>query len=282
MSERVDEGRRRPGGTPDAAGPPVFGRYVALGDSFTEGVGDEDPSCPNGLRGWADRVAGQLALHAGRSGGGFSYANLAVRGRLLPQILDEQIEPALAMRPDLVTVYAGGNDMMRPSLDLDALVERYEGALARLASSGARVLVFTAYDAGWAPVFRRLRGRTAVYNELLRPAAARAGAEIVDYWNMSGFDDTRMWDTDRLHMSSLGHTRMAAEVLDVLGVPHGIARPQLPPAPVPTKAEKRDADRTWLRTFLLPWLGRRLRGASSGDGVEPKYPVLTAVEPVDA
>ncbi len=263
----------------DDGGQPVYRRYVALGDSFTEGVGDDDAARPNGLRGWADRVAEQLAAHARRAGGPEpAYANLAVRGRLLPQILDEQIEPALELRPDLVTIYAGGNDMMRPSLDLDALVARYESALLRLADSGARVLVFTAYDAGWAPVFRRLRGRTAIYNELLRPAAYRAGADLVDYWNMRGFDDTRMWGTDRLHMSPLGHTLMAAEVLDVLGVPHAVERPQLPPAPALSRAEQREVDREWLRTFLVPWAGRRLRGASSGDGVSPKYPTLTAIE----
>ncbi|WP_182359305.1 SGNH/GDSL hydrolase family protein [Tomitella gaofuii] len=262
----------------DVADRPVYRRYVALGDSFTEGVGDDDVARPNGLRGWADRVAEQLAAHAVHAGGPApGYANLAVRGRLLPQILDEQIEPALALQPDLVTVYAGGNDMMRPSLDLDALVARYEAALCRLTASGARVLVFTAYDAGWAPVFRRLRGRTAIYNELLRPAAAQAGADLVDYWNMRGFDDTRMWGTDRLHMSPWGHTLMAAEVLDVLGVPHAVERPQLPPAPALTRSEQRDVDREWLRTFLVPWVGRRLRGASSGDGIRPKYPVLTPI-----
>ncbi|MDN5758478.1 MAG: SGNH/GDSL hydrolase family protein [Tomitella sp.] len=252
-------------------------RYAALGDSFTEGVGDDDDSRPNGLRGWADRVAEQLSEHARRSdpSAEFGYANLAVRGRLLPQVLEEQIEPAVALQPDLVTIYAGGNDMMRPSLDLDALVAQYEGAIERLTGTGAKVLVFTAYDAGWAPVFRKMRGRTAIYNELLRPVVERTGATLVDYWNMRGFDDTRMWGTDRLHMSPLGHTLMADKVLGLLDVPHDIERPVLPSVPLPSRAEQRRVDREWLRTFLVPWVGRRLRGASSGDGVEPKYPELT-------
>ncbi|WP_037225338.1 SGNH/GDSL hydrolase family protein, partial [Rhodococcus sp. R1101] len=92
-----------------------FERYVALGDSFTEGVGDPDPSRPNGLRGWADLVAGELA----RRSENFAYANLAIRGRLLRPIIDEQLGTAVAMRPDLVTIYAGGNNLMRPKLDLD-------------------------------------------------------------------------------------------------------------------------------------------------------------------
>lgn len=101
---------------------PVFHRYVALGDSFTEGLGDHDPARPNGLRGWADRVAEQLACQSAD----FRYANLAVRGKLLGQIIDEQIDQALALGPDLVTIYGGGNDLMRPSVDIDAMVERYE------------------------------------------------------------------------------------------------------------------------------------------------------------
>src|SRR3546814_1658686 len=91
----------------------AFSRYVALGDSFTEGVGDPDPTSPNGLRGWADLVAEQLAKHSDD----FGYANLAIRGRKLDPILAEQLEPAVAMRPDLVTIYAGGNDLLRPKVD---------------------------------------------------------------------------------------------------------------------------------------------------------------------
>lgn len=254
-----------------AVEPRVYRRFVALGDSFTEGVGDPDPSRPNGLRGWADRVAEQLAVNAGAE---FGYANLAVRGRLLPQVVREQVGPAIELKPDLVTVYAGGNDLMRPSIDIDAMMAGYQAALSKLVATGATVLVFSAYDAGWAPVFRKLRGRSAIYNELLREAVDSAGATLVDYWRMDGFDDTRMWDSDRLHMGPLGHTLMAAEVLDLLGVPHTIERPVLPARPEQTKAQQRAEQNEWLRTFLVPWLSRRLRGVSSGDGVEPKRPTL--------
>ncbi|MDG3012980.1 SGNH/GDSL hydrolase family protein [Speluncibacter jeojiensis] len=245
-----------------------FTTYVALGDSFTEGVGDPDPTRPNGLRGWADRVAEQLAV----GNPDFRYANLAIRGRLLPQIIAEQVDAALALSPDLVTIYAGGNDMMRPGLDVDAMVAEYDLAIGKLVASGAKVLVFTAYDAGWAPVFRRLRGRTAIYNELVREVVERNGATLVDYWRMDGFADTRMWDVDRLHMSPLGHTRMAANVLNLLAVPHVVDAHVLPARPALTAAEQRRENLHWVRIFLLPWLGRRVRGASSGDGVAAKRP----------
>ena len=123
---------------------PVFHRYVALGDSFTEGVGDPDPTRPNGVRGWADRVAEVLATRTDD----FGYANLAIRGRTLRPIIDEQLEPALALEPDLVTIYAGGNDLLRPRVDVDALGEVYDDAIGRLIATGATVGLFTAFDPG--------------------------------------------------------------------------------------------------------------------------------------
>lgn len=250
-----------------------FTRYVALGDSFTEGVGDPDPTRPNGVRGWADRVAEQLAAAASAEGGaGFGYANLAIRGRLLDEVLAQQIGPAIALEPDLVTIYAGGNDLMRPSLDLDAMVARYDAALRDLTATGATVVVFTAYDTGWAPVFRMLRGRVAIYNELVRAVAEKHGALICDFWRMAGYDDYRMWDVDRLHMSPLGHAQMAGRVLDLLGVDHHITPETLAAATVATRREQRRQNAEWARTFLGPWVVRRIRGVSSGDGLTPRWP----------
>ena len=124
-----------------------FHRYVALGDSFTEGVGDHDADRPNGVRGWADRVAEVLAEQADP----FGYANLAIRGRKMAGVLAEQVEPAVALEPDLVTIYAGANDILRPKVDIDTIVAAYDEGVGRLASTGARVLMFTGFDLGLAP-----------------------------------------------------------------------------------------------------------------------------------
>ncbi|EOM75385.1 SGNH/GDSL hydrolase family protein [Rhodococcus rhodnii] len=250
-----------------------FTRYVAMGDSFTEGVGDPDPQRPGGLRGWSDLVAEQLASRTPE----FRYANLAIRGRLLDAIVDEQLGPALDMAPDLVTIYAGGNDMMRPKFDVDRLVGRYDDAVAQLTATGATVLVWTAYDAGWSPVFGKLRGRNAVYNELVREVADRHGATLVDFWRFDEYDDHRMWDWDRLHMSSLGHRNMAARVLGVLGVEHALEPVSLGTLAPQPKSEARRENLVWAREFLLPWISRRVRGTSSGDGVTAKRPVLAPV-----
>jgi lysophospholipase L1-like esterase len=251
----------------------TFHRYVALGDSFTEGVGDHDPTRPHGVRGWADRAAEGLAAGVPDLG----YANLAIRGRKMDAIIAEQVGPALALRPDLVSVYAGGNDILRPRVSIDALVQRYDAAVARLAGSGAHVVLFTGFDLGFAPVFRHLRGRVATYNELVREVADTHGATVVDFWRLREYRDARLWDVDRLHMSAAGHERMAAIVLDTLRVDHDITPEELGPLPEMDRRQRRDADLAWARAHAAPWVQRRLRGTSSGDGLTPKHPTLTPV-----
>jgi lysophospholipase L1-like esterase len=253
----------------------TFHRYVALGDSFTEGVGDPDQTRPNGLRGWADRVAEVLA----RQSDDFGYANLAIRGRKLGRILDDQLEPALAMQPDLVTIYAGANDILRPSVDIDALVERYDDALGRLAATGARVVVFTAFDPGGSKVFGAVRGRFAVYNELVREVVDRRGLTLLDFWRLTDHRDWRLWDTDRMHMSPAGHQRMAMEVLDVLGIPHDLKPLTLVDAPPPGFRDNLRANGEWVREHAVPWVHRRVTGRSSGDGIDPKRPTLLPIAP---
>ncbi|MEO9321912.1 SGNH/GDSL hydrolase family protein [Nocardioides sp. C4-1] len=244
-----------------------YRRYVALGDSFTEGVGDVDPTRPNGVRGWADRVAEVL----GRDVPDFGYANLAIRGRKIRGILAEQVEPALALEPDLVTVYAGANDILRPQVDLDDLAEAYGAAIGRFADAGARVLVWTAFDPGGSATYRLLRGRFALYNELVREIADRHGADIVDYWRMREYRDWGYWDPDRMHMGPAGHQHMATAVLDTLGVPHDLA--PIDPTVVPPAGLRDNV--TWVRTSAAPWVHRRLTGRSSGDGLAPRYATPT-------
>ncbi|PSS44256.1 SGNH hydrolase [Arthrobacter woluwensis] len=255
-------------------------RYVALGDSFTEGVGDVDPTRPNGVRGWADRFAALLAQDAGDDGG-VGYANLAIRGRKMRGILAEQIESALALKPTLVSIYAGANDILRPRIDIDALLAEYGRAVARLRGSGAQVLLFTGFDARSSKVFGAMRGRTAIYNELVRGIAEDHGAIVVDYWRFAEYNDWRLWGVDRMHMSTLGHQNMAERVFHRLrGVqtpgaePGPFTPPLLPTAPVVPRAEALKANAAWTRDEAMPWIKRRLTGTSSGDSLSSRYPVL--------
>lgn len=250
-----------------------FHRYVAVGDSFTEGVGDADPSRPNGVRGWADRVAEVLAARTED----FGYANLAIRGRKLGPIVAEQIDPAVGLAPDLVTIYAGANDILRPKVDIDDLMGLYDTALGKLASTGARLVLFTAFDPAGFPIFGSLRGRFAIYNELVRELAEQHEATLVDFWRLRDYRDDRLWDIDRMHMSSAGHQRMAMAVLDALGVPHELEPLPLVEHPPLSRAERRSANVDWVREYAGPWVKRRVTGTSSGDALDPKHPAYTRI-----
>ena len=131
--------------------PHPYRRYVAIGDSMTEGLGDPDPA--GGHRGWADRLAEVLAGQEPS----LAYANLAVRGRTTAQIRAEQLGPALELQPDLVTVMAGMNDLVRSGFDAASVVADIEEMFARLTESGARVATVTFPDLGKvSPLARRV------------------------------------------------------------------------------------------------------------------------------
>ncbi|WP_025158285.1 SGNH/GDSL hydrolase family protein [Leifsonia aquatica] len=245
-----------------------WSRYVALGDSFTEGIGDPEPASPGGHRGWADRVAEVLSSQTDD----FAYANLAVRGKLIKQILDDQVEPALALRPDLITISAGGNDVIRPGTDPDQIAALFDEAVARLSRDGATIVVFTGVDVGFSPVFRGIRGKVAIYNENVRRIAAKYDCIVADQWALTEIQDQRMWAPDRLHLAPLGHHTVARMVLAALNVDNDLQPLDPEPLPARTWRQARAEDLSWAREYLVPWVVRRIRHQSSGDHVLPKRP----------
>ncbi|MFE4718992.1 SGNH/GDSL hydrolase family protein [Streptomyces sp. NPDC056728] len=245
--------------------------YAAVGDSFTEGVGDPGPD--GAFVGWADRLA--VLLDDRTPEHSFRYANLAVRGKLLDQIVEDQLPRAVELAPDLVTFAAGGNDIIRPGTDPDDVAERFEKAVARLTSAVGTVMVTTGFDTRDVPVLKHLRGKIATYNGHVRAVADRYGCPVLDLWSLKTVQDRRAWDDDRLHLSPEGHTRVALRAGQALGVEVPADPDQPWPAQPPRGTlEVRRDDIHWAREFLVPWIGRRLRGESSGDLVAAKRPDL--------
>jgi lysophospholipase L1-like esterase len=243
--------------------------FVALGDSFTEGL-DDSTATGGGYRGWADRFAERLDAQQP----GLRYANLAVRGRVLQQVADEQVPVAISLRPDLVSVAAGGNDMLRPGADPDTLAESFDEMIAALLQAGCPVLMFTGFDPRF-PVLRLIRGKVAAFNMHLRAIADRHQCYVVDLWSMNVLRDPRAWAADRLHLAPDGHRRVALRACEVLGVPvDGDWREPWPALDPASWLSARRLDARWARTHAAPWVGRRLRGRSSGDGIPPKRPQL--------
>ncbi|HEX9066997.1 MAG TPA: SGNH/GDSL hydrolase family protein [Streptosporangiaceae bacterium] len=261
------------------------GSYAALGDSFTEGVGDlnADGTC----RGWADRFAGHLAARRP----GLRYANLAIRGKLLGEVLAEQVPAAVAMNPDLVSLAAGGNDLLRPRTDPDDLAVTFETAVTALRATGAQVMVFTGFDPKAFPVLRLIRGKSAVLTMHIREIASRHGCLLADLWTMRVLTDRRLWTPDRLHLTPDGHRRVALLACEAAGLPvtQDWRAPLALPAARPGRAGQavswlgaRRADVEWVCEHAAPYISRRLHGVSSGDGVQPKRPDLVALEMLES
>jgi len=253
-----------------------FERYVAIGDSSTEGI--EDPDGAGGYRGWANRLADRIA----ELQGGLLYANLGVRGKRSREIREEQLGPALAMKPDLATLFAGSNDLLERGFDPGALrdeVARMQGALI---AAGATVLSFTLPDlTGVMPIGRLLTRRVRGMNGALREASAATGARLVDFAAWPVGSDPRLWSEDRFHANAEGHARIAAALAHALGLPgtdDAWTRP-LPARDGRSRWARWTEDWRWCRRHLLGWARP---GGVPAEPLGPKRPRLEPVRPASA
>ncbi len=169
------------------------------------------------------------------------------------------MDAALELKPDLITVSAGGNDIIRPGTDPDDIASRFEAMVERLRSDGATVVMFNGPDVGMTPVLGRVRGKVAIYNENLRAVAQRHDAIVADMWALRELRDPRMWAPDRLHFSPIGHHRIAIMVLDALNVEHDLVPDAPEPLPRVPWRQARVEDIGWAREYFVPWVLRRIR-----------------------
>jgi lysophospholipase L1-like esterase len=247
-------------------------RYAAIGDSFTEGLGDELPD--GSVRGWADRVAAGLAAEGTEP---VRYANLAIRGRLLEPIVTEQLERALSLSPapTLVTLNGGGNDMMRAGTDTARLVSLIERAIRRCVDAGVRLVVLSGADpSARLPFGGVMHRRAEVLTAATAELAARYDIELVDVFHDAEIRRPAYWSPDRLHLGPAGHQRVAGIVLAALG--HPAAAHVVDPGPAESRRVLAEA--RYYREHVLPWLHRRVRGRSSGDDRTGKYVDWVPVE----
>lgn len=265
---------------------PRWGSYVAIGDSFTEGLWDPHGRDLEDLAGWADRLSGSMSRRRSEAGEApLRYANLAIRGRRLTRIIAEQLPPALSMRPDLISIVGGGIDVLRLGADPDQLAEMLEEAVVRAREAGSDVLLATCMDTRrGGPLLAAIRPRMATYSAHIGAIARRHGCFVLDQWGLRALQDDRMWAPDRIHLSPEGHHRLAQSALTALGL-----EPDDPdwqePLPIADDAAalaRLRAHGTWFRRDVLPWVGRGIRGTSTGDGRSPKRPHLTEVRSVAA
>ncbi len=254
----------------------TFRRYVAIGDSSTEGL--EDPDGVGGYRGWADRLAQRLADAQPEP---LEYANLAVRGLRMREIRQTQLQPALDLEPDLLTVFGGVNDVLSRHCDFATIRSDHEAVFGAARALGCTVLTFTMPDPSAVnPLGWRLRERIDALNAVIRSEAEAHGVLVVDFRRHPVAEDPRLWFEDRLHNNALGHARVAAALAWRLGVP-GSDEHWADPLPEalarPRPREQVVTDLDWAVHHLAPWLGRNLRHLPHGLGISAKRPVPTVV-----
>lgn len=255
--------------------PMTFRRYVAIGDSSTQGIGDPDPK--GGWRGWSWRLARRIAAQ-----GELEYANFATRGRTTREIKDEQLAPALALEPDLVTSFSGTNDVLRVRFDLDGVLADMGHILRASVATGAVVLTFTLPDlTPLLPVARPISRRIKALNAGTRRLCAETGTLMVDFAAYPRVTtDPRLWCLDRCHANAAGHTRVADALAEALGLLGSDAtwREPLPTLPPMHPWRRLTGEISWLRRHVLPWIWLRLT-----HGGPVRHPasvaVLTRVEP---
>ncbi|WP_288292456.1 SGNH/GDSL hydrolase family protein [uncultured Varibaculum sp.] len=258
---------------------PPWDSFVAIGDSFTEGMTDalEDGSDDPLYVGWADRLAMELSRRRIAANlAPLKYANLAVRGKLIGQVNREQLDTAIAMKPALMSIIAGGNDMIRPGSSADKVAALLEEMVVKVRSQGIEVLLCAHYAPRHSPVLGLARPTVAIFNSNLWSIARRHGCYVMDQWGLRSLNDTSILAPDRLHLTGEGHQIMMNAALEALGQPVVDADYQAR-APVGKDRFAASENVTWVKDHLWPWVKRHSRGRSSGDGRSPKYPQLVPV-----
>ena len=233
-----------------------FARFVALGDSQTEGLNDLD-----GLGtpvGWAGRLAQRLAA---TTSPGLEYHNLALRRCRAAHVRTVQLPAALALQPDLATVAVGMNDVLRHDCDLDSVAADIEATVAALRETGCTVAMMTFPDIGrMIPLMGWLRPRERRLNADVRAIAERYDAALLDIFPLEMCGETRVWSPDRIHGSTFGHERIAEGMAELLGVPD--ADPDwscADPAYIPGRVAALVRDLRWVTGYMAPWLLGQLR-----------------------
>ena len=248
--------------------PKPWQRFAALGDSFSEGLMDFVGADGRHL-GWADRVAIALAQREAD----FQYVNLAIRGRKMPQVVEEQVPAAIALGPDLTSLAAGVNDTLRKSFDLHATATALENGVRALRESGSDVILWHFGDPSRrSRLMKVVAQRIEDYGRATYAIAEVYGCYVVDLWGVAALDDDRLWDSDRLHLSPRGHAAAAASALQALGLGDERWRTPMAIESRPSVGTRTVTNVKWAKEHFSPWVMRRIRGQSSGDAITPKQP----------
>ena len=244
-------------------------RFVALGDSLTEGKGDIYPD--GRLRGFAD----MLAVSLRRVDPGVSYANLARPSVRAAEVRAQQLPAALALRPDLATVIIGLNDVIALRTDADRVGAELEAVVEGLRGAGCTVLTATLPDLTHVTSVAALwRARIARVNAEVRRVAGAARRPSCRPGGTRARDSSaRHMALDRVHPGAHGHHLLASAFADVLG----LAPPDVPFDLVARAPARRAAARGARPATAPPFVWRRLARRRFITSQPAKQPVALPV-----
>lgn len=251
--------------------------YVAIGDSLSEGLGDFTFALDRHHNGWTDRLAGILAKEAQEADYEFHYANLAIRGCKLEKIMNHQLHQALKLQPDLVTVMAGSNDLMGKDENLPRIEATLRLGILELLAAGCDVVVANTINPLHLRVFKPLRHRAERFSEMIGRVAADFDIPVLDVYGIKDFESLIFWADDMVHFSGHGHIAVANRAAKLLDL--RFRYPELDPIELDPISRGLSETLRWILRDVLPFFERKLRGVTSGDGLEPKHQVLAPFTP---
>ena len=251
----------------------IIRSYVALGDSLSEGLGDFGFAESRVHSGWADRLAMLLAREAKKHNHDFHYANMAIRGAKIADIMGIQLERTLAEKPDLVTVMAGQNDLLSSTENMPKLERQFREGIQKLKDAGCTVIVSNTINPIHLMVFRPLARLATVMTEMIERVAKELDVPVHDVHRIESLADVAYWAEDMVHFSGPGHIKVANEAAALLKLSYRLS--ELDDIEIAPPARGVLGTSRWVAVHVLPFFWRRIRRVSSGDGLEPKLPTLT-------
>lgn len=188
----------------------MWKHFVAMGDSFTEGIGDEVDGVA--LQSW---VVSFAELHETE----LKYTNLAKRGLISKEIREQQLEEALALQPDLVSLIAGANDILKGRFNRDEYEKDMAFMIDALSKSGASIII------GNLPDFtvrlplpegkkEAVKAQLVETNEIIRSLSDKYKCYFIDFWDQSLSQDSSFWSQDLVHPNSRGYKEIGKLIFD--------------------------------------------------------------------
>ncbi|OWW11939.1 lipase [Bacillus sp. MB353a] len=192
----------------------MWKRFVAIGDSFTEGIGDEVEGIA--LKSWVDHFV-QLCVND------IEYANFAKRGLVTKEIRSQQLEKALTFNPDLVSLIAGANDVLKGRWNHYAYKEDMKCMIDTLSKTGADIMIANLPDFTVRLPFSTekkqvLKEQLLEVNEVILSLSREYKLHHIDFWNHHVVNDNTLWSKDFIHPNSKGYVKVAELIFSSLPV----------------------------------------------------------------